>query len=96
MAALRRTSREIVLGERASLRAIARIAVPLASSIAISSRSPNDRYLPAGTGAEGARWVGGIPPELRNQRGPSGAEMPASAAASSLVRPRAIACQNRE
>lgn len=95
MAALRRTSREIVLGEGASFRAIARIAVPLANSIAISSRSPKDRYLPVGTGAEGARWVGGIPPELRNQRGPNGTEMPASTAACSLVRPRAIACQKR-
>ncbi len=96
VAALRRTSREIVLGERPSLRAIARIAVPLASSIAISSRSLKDRNLAVGPDTEGARWVGGIPPELRNQRGPSGVEMPASAAASSLVRPRAIACQKRQ
>lgn len=51
MTRLRRTSREIVPGERSSIRAIMRLAVPLASSIAISSRSLKVRYLPVGTGA---------------------------------------------
>jgi len=39
VAALRFSSREIVLGERPTLRAMALIPVPLATSIAMSSRS---------------------------------------------------------
>jgi hypothetical protein len=64
--------------------------------MAISSRSRKVRNLPLGAGAEGAKRVGGIPPELRNQRGPSGVEMPASAAASSLERPQAMDSQKRQ
>jgi hypothetical protein len=37
----------------------------------------------------------GIPPPSRNHRTPTAAETPASAAASSLATPRAIAAQNR-
>tara|TARA_X000000950_G_scaffold60182_1_gene73074 strand:- start:1312 stop:1800 length:489 start_codon:yes stop_codon:yes gene_type:complete len=39
--------------------------------------------------------VGGIPPELRNHRLPTGAETPAATAVSSLERPAATPCQKR-
>ncbi|TCP99706.1 hypothetical protein C8J34_1413 [Rhizobium sp. PP-F2F-G36] len=45
--------------------------------------------------AAGKRCVGGMPPELRNHRIPTGPETPASTAASSLDRPAATPCQNR-
>src|SRR6056297_853542 len=74
---------------------MARIPVALAHSKAISSRSAKERLRLFGKGADGARCVGGIPPELRNHRVPTGAETPASAAASSLDSPSATARQNR-
>jgi len=74
---------------------MARTLVPLAHSKAISSRSAKERPRFFSKGADGARCVGGIPPELRNQRVPTGAETPASTAASSLDSPSATARQNR-
>jgi Integrase core domain len=47
-----------------------------------------------GSGADGARLDGGIPPHCRNQRLPTAGDTPAIAAASSLERPIAIAFQN--
>lgn len=44
---------------------------------------------------KGAKCVGGISPELRNQRPPTAAEIPASTPASWLKRPAAIPSQNR-
>ena len=59
-------------------------------SIAISSRSANDRYRedadPWGTLR--------IPPHWRNQRAPTAGDTPATAAASSVVAPRPTASQN--
>lgn len=63
--------------------------------MAISTRSANDRLRHFGKGANAARWVGGIPPEIRNQRVPTGGETPAATAASSLDSPAAISRQNR-
>jgi len=88
---LRRSSREIVDGERPSCRAISRTPEPVARRIAISSRSANDKYRPV----SGAWVTGAIPPPSRNHRTPTGPDTPASAAASSLDTPRAIAAQNR-
>jgi putative transposase len=90
-AALRRSSLEIVDGERPSTRAISRTPPPRARKTAISSRSANDRYRPDG----GPRATDGIPPPSRNHRTPTAADTPAWAAASSLDSPRAIAAQNR-
>jgi Metallo-beta-lactamase superfamily len=56
--ALRRSSREIVDGDRPTRRAISRTPSPCARKIAISSRSANDRYRPD----SGASMTGGIPP----------------------------------
>jgi hypothetical protein len=81
---LRLISRDTVLGDRDSLRAIARMPVPLAHSKAISSRSEKVSFLLVREVAEGARCVGGIPPELRNHRIPTGPETPASTADTSL------------
>lgn len=47
-----------------------------------------------GSGADGARLDGGIPPHCRNHRVPTAGATPAIAAASSLVCPSAIAFQN--
>ena len=69
--------------------------VPRAHSKAISSRSWNVRLRFLTGVAEGERCVGGMPPELRNHRFPTGAETPASTAASSLDKPAAISRQNR-
>jgi hypothetical protein len=88
---LRRNSREIVDGDRPSRRAASRTPQPPARRIAISSRSANDRYRPDGA----TSVTDGIPPPSRNHRTPTAADTPASAAASSLVTPRAIAAQNR-
>src|SRR5690606_19394077 len=95
VAELRLISREIVLGDRPNLRAIARMPVPRVHSKAISSRSRNARLLLLSGVAEGDRCVGGMPPELRNHRFPTGPETPASTAASSLDKPAATSCQNR-
>lgn len=45
---LRRTRREIVEGERPSLRTISRILTSWACQSSISSRSANERYRPVG------------------------------------------------
>jgi hypothetical protein len=46
VAALRRSSREIVDGDRPNCRAISRTPQPVARNSAISSRSANDKYRP--------------------------------------------------
>src|SRR3954465_10162613 len=94
VAALRRSSREIVDGARSSRRAISRSPYRCARQIAISSRSANDRERSPSGFAAGARWDGGMPPALRNQRAPTAGDTPASTAASSLERPAAMAAQN--
>ena len=94
-AAFRRSSRETVDGARSIRRAISRTPWPWARRSAISSRSANDSYLPEGGCAHGARCDGGIPPASLNHRDPTAGATPASRPASSLVRPAAIACQNR-
>jgi hypothetical protein len=91
VAALRRSSREIVDGDRPSWTAISRTPDPPARSIAISSRSVNDRYRPDGA----ASVTVGMPPPSPNHRTPTAADTPAAAAASSLETPPAIAAQNR-
>lgn len=94
VAALRRNSREIVEAARPSRAAISRTPAPRARARAISSRSANDRYLPVGGCADGARCDGGIPPHSRNHLVPTACDTPASLAASSLEQPAAIASQN--
>src|SRR3954449_2280808 len=95
VAALRRSSREIVDGARSSRRAISRTPCCCARQIAISSRSANDRERPDSGFDDGARWDGGMPPALRNQRAPTAGDTPAPTAASSLEHPAAMAAQNR-
>ena len=72
-------------------RAISRTPWSGASDSAVSSRSTNDRGRPEGSGADGARCVGGLPPAFRAHRDPTAWDAPPSRAASSLVRPAAIA-----
>ncbi len=91
VAALRRSSREIVDGERPIRRATSRTPIPRARRSAISSRSPNDKYRPD----VGRRLSDGIPPPSRNHRTPTAADTPTAAAASSLETPRAISTQKR-
>jgi putative transposase len=91
VAALRRSSREIVEAERPIRRAISRTPHSLARNSAISSRSANDRYRPDG----GSRVIDGIPPPSRNHRVPNGIDTPHATAASSLDSPRAINRQKR-
>src|SRR5690349_13599861 len=95
VAALRRNSREIVDGGRASWRPIARTPCPWARQSAICSRSVNARNRPDGGGAEGLTCDAAMPPASRNHRVPTAGDTPASTAASSLGRPAAIATQNR-
>src|SRR6185295_237094 len=95
VAALRRSSREIVDAARPSRRAISRMPWPCARPSAISSRSANTRYRPESGFADGANVLGGMPPASRNQRAPTGGDTPAEIAAASLDRPAAIAAQNR-
>src|SRR6185369_2200557 len=95
VAALRRSSREIVDGARASRRAISRTPCPWARQSAICSRSVNARYRPDGGGAEGIRCDAAMPPASRNHRVPTAGDTPALTAASSLECPVAIATQNR-
>jgi len=91
VAALRRSSRETVDGERLSRRAISRTPRRCERKIAITSRSENDRKRPE----SGARLNGGIPPVSRNHLVPTGCETPAANAASSLDSPPRMASQNR-
>src|SRR5512134_4126172 len=95
VAALRRNSREIVDGARATRRAISRTPCPWARQSAICSRSVNARYRPDSGGAEGIRCDAGMPPASRNHRVPTAGDTPALTAASSLERPVAIAAQKR-
>src|SRR4051794_40012835 len=90
VAALRRSSREIVDGARPISRAISRTPLPSARSIAISSRSSKHRYRHE---TESSRNVA-IPPRSRNHRTPAAEETPTACAASSLPRPFAISRQN--
>ncbi len=90
VAALRRSSREIVDGERPNRRAVSRTPTPCALRIAISSRSENDRYRPLSA----ARSTHGIPPPSRNHRLPAAPEAPTATPASSLRSPLAISRQN--
>ncbi len=91
VAALRRSSLEIVDGDLPSCRAISRTPAPQTRSIAISSRSANDKY----RSDDGPSVTDGIPPPSRNHRTPTAADTPASSAVASLDSPRAIAAQNR-
>ena len=91
VAAFRRSSREIVDGDRPVRLAISRTPHPRTRKIAISSRSANDKYRPD----SGARLTGRIPPLSRNHRVPTAGDTPASMPASSLGIPLAIATQNR-
>jgi len=91
VAALRRSSREIVDGDLSSRRAISRSVISWALSSAISSRSGNHRYRPDG----GTKESLDIPPPWRNQRFPTAGDTPQAAAASSLDSPSAILSQNR-
>src|SRR5918995_1489144 len=93
VAALRRSSLEIVDGARPSRRATSRTPKPWARQSAISSRSANNRYRPEGGFEERDRCDGGIPPASRNQRNPTGCDTPTSIAASSLDRPAAMNAQ---
>src|SRR6478735_7100758 len=90
VAALRRSSRDIVDGDLPIRIAICRMLIPSARRTAMSSRSEKDRYLPD----TGASSIGGIPPACRNHRDPTGPDTPHATAASSLVSPRAICTQN--
>src|SRR5215207_1281080 len=90
VAALRRSSREIVDGARPTRRAICLTPAPWAVSKAISSRSSNDRWRPV----TGASKNVGMPPRSRNQRLPAACDAPTAIAASSLVSPLAISRQN--
>src|SRR3954451_10181275 len=90
VAALRRSSREIVDGDLPISRAISLTPLPSARSSAISSRSAKHRYRQL----SGSRSSVAIPPRSRNHRTPAADETPTAAAASSLLRPLAISCQN--
>jgi hypothetical protein len=95
VAALRRSSREIVEADRPSRRPIACMEWPWTRRSAISSRSSSDRYRPERGFAEDLNIAGGMPPAFRNHLVPTGCDTPASTAASSLLIPAAIASQNR-
>ena len=79
VAALRRSSREIVDGDRPISRAISRTPLPSARNSAISSRSAKHRY----RHETGSRRSVAIPPRSRNHRTPAADETPTAAAASS-------------
>src|SRR5215216_3056323 len=95
VAALRRSSREIVEADRPSRRPISCMEWPCTRKSAISSRSTNDRYRPESGFAEHLNIAGGMPPAFRNHLLPTGCDTPAATAASSLLIPAAIANQNR-
>ena len=95
VAALRRSSREIVEAARPSRRATACMEQPCARRSATSSRSANERYRLESGLADGLNIDGGIPPAFLNHRVPTACDTPAATAASSLAIPAAIAAQNR-
>jgi hypothetical protein len=68
---------------------------PFAMRRAISSRSTKDRYRPDSGLVEDLNIAGAMPPACRNNLVPTGCDIPASNAASSLVIPCAIPNQNR-
>src|ERR1039458_6756410 len=90
VAAFRRSSREIVDGDRPRRPAISRIPKPCAFSSASSSRSANDRYRPV----SGDRSIVGMPPPCRNHLVPAAGDTPTTAAASSGSSPLATSRQN--
>src|SRR3954469_2629448 len=90
VAALRRSSREIVDGDRPISRAISRTPRPSARNSAISSRSTKHRY----RHETGSRSSVAIPPRSLNHRLPAADDTPTAAAASSVLRPLAISRQN--
>jgi hypothetical protein len=90
VAAFRRSSREIVDGDRPSMRAISRTPQPRARRRAISSRSTNNKYRPD----RGEKGSGAIPPLSRNQRIPTTGDTPAALPASGLDKPRAMPSKN--
>src|SRR3954470_8364533 len=90
VAALRRSSREIVDGDRPISRAISRTPRPSARNSAISSRSAKHRY----RHVSGSRSSVAIPPRSLNHRLPAADDTPTAAAASSVLRPLAISRQN--
>jgi hypothetical protein len=95
VAALRRSSREIVEAARPSRRATSRVEQPCTRRSAISSRSENNRYRPDSGFADGRNIAGGMPPAFLNSLVPTACDIPAWSAASSLATPAAIAAQNR-
>ncbi len=95
VAALRRSSREIVDAERPICRAISRTPAPRACRIASSSRSARDRYRPECGFADRPNIAGGMPPAFRNHLVPIACGTPAATAASSLAMPDAMPAQNR-
>src|SRR5215203_2620221 len=90
VAALHRSSREIVDGDRPISRPISRTPLPSARNTAISSRSAKHTYRQE----SGSRSNVAIPPRSRNHRLPAACETPTARAASSLLRPLAISRQN--
>ena len=95
VAALRRSSREIVEAARPICRAISRISVPWARRIARSSRSAKDKYRSDAGFDDDESVEGGMPPASRNHRAPTACDTPAPTAAFSLDCPVAIDNQNR-
>ena len=91
---MRSSSREIVEAARPRRRPISRRECPCTLRSAISSRSANERYRPESGIAEDLKIAGGMPPAFRNSLGPTACDTPALSAASSLLIPTAIACQN--
>jgi hypothetical protein len=67
---------------------------PCTRRSAISSRSANERYRPDSGFADGQNIAGGMPPASRNNLAPTGCDIPAWTAASTLAMPVAIAAQN--
>jgi hypothetical protein len=91
VAALRRSSRLIVDGDRPTWRAITRTPQPCAFKMAISSRSAKDKY----RHDSGAKLIGRMPPASLNHLVPTGDDTPTARAASSDVKPSATFNQNR-
>jgi hypothetical protein len=89
-AALRRSSREIVDGERSSCLAISYTRAPCARSSAISSRSSKHKYLHETSSSTNVA----IPPRSQNHRTPAAVDTPTACAASTLLKPSLIRRQN--
>src|ERR671921_1671840 len=76
VAALRRSSREIVDADRPSRRPISRTEWPCTKRSEISSRSSKERYRLESGFAEDLNMPGGIPPACRNHLDPTGIDTP--------------------